>query len=149
MKMKKNYSQHKGPGKGGYQNYNNGDGNDFSKGVANKGKYNNNQGGTWKQEDNQEKAKLREQAQANYNKIKGDKNETQKIKLILNIIAPDNFEKKFGELRGFLFRGLKTEDECAEEGIDYNEDEHKLKDDSDQIDQNVLDTIVKNIFKKA
>lgn len=40
--------------------------------------------------------------------MKLDKNETQKIKLILNIIAPDNFEKKFSELRGFLFKGLKT-----------------------------------------
>jgi len=27
------------------------------------------------------------------------KNDTQKIKLILNIIAPDNKEKKFAELR--------------------------------------------------
>lgn len=74
--------------------------------------------------------------------MKLDKNETQKIKLILNIIAPDNFEKKFGELRGFLFRGLKTEEECETEGIDYNEDEHKLRDGTDQIDEQVLDVIV-------
>lgn len=62
-KMKKNYSTHnKGGGKGGYnQGYNGEGGNDFAKGTANKDrKYNNNQGGTWKKEDNEEKAKLRE-----------------------------------------------------------------------------------------
>jgi hypothetical protein len=144
-KMKKNYSHNNKPGKGGYNNQY---GDDFAKGTAGKGKYGN-QGGMWKQEDNQEKAKLREQAQANYTKIKSDKNDTQKIKLILNVIAPDNFEKKFGELRGFLFKGLKTKEECEEEEIEYIEDIHKLKEDSDQLDQNVLDTIVQNIFRKA
>lgn len=61
-KMKKNYSQHnKGGGKGYNQGYNGEGGNDFAKGTANKDrKYNNNQGGTWKKEDNEEKAKLRE-----------------------------------------------------------------------------------------
>jgi hypothetical protein len=49
----------------------------------------------------------------------------------MNIIAPDNFEKKFGELRGFLFKGLKTEEECDADGIEYNEDEHKLKEGSE------------------
>jgi hypothetical protein len=67
----------------------------------------------------------------------------------MNIIAPDNFEKKFGELRGFLFKGLKTAEECEADGIEYNEDEHKLKDGNDQIDEQVLDTIVQNIFRKA
>jgi hypothetical protein len=158
--MKKNYSQQNRGGKGGgynnNYNNNNGEGNDFAKGTANKDrKYNNNNnggggGGTWKQEDNQEKAKLREQAQANYAKIKGDKNETQKIKLILNVIAPDNFQRKFAELRGFLFKGLKTQEECEEEGIDYNEDEHKIiEGKDDQIDEVILDTIVQNIFRKA
>ena len=152
-KMKKNYSQHnKGGGKGYNQGYNQGEGNDFAKGTAQKDrKYNNNNnsGGTWKKEDTEEKAKLRELAQAQIARIRGDKNETQKIKLILNVIAPDNFTKKFGELRGFLFRGLKTQEECEEEGIDYNEDEHKLTEGGDQIDEVILDTIVQNIFRKA
>lgn len=61
--MKKNYSHSNKGGKGYNQGYNNGEGgNDFAKGTANKDrKYNNNNGGgQWKQEDNQEKAKLRE-----------------------------------------------------------------------------------------
>jgi hypothetical protein len=104
--MKKNYSQNaKGGGKG-YNNY--GEDNEFSKGTANKDRNKGGNQGFWKPEDNQEKAKLREQAIENQKRMKADKNDTQKIKLILNVIAPDNFEKKFAELRGFLFRGLKT-----------------------------------------
>ena len=67
----------------------------------------------------------------------------------MNIIAPDNFEKKFAELRGFLFRDLKSKEECLDEGIDYDEKVHKLVDGSDQIDETILDTIVQNIFRKA
>jgi len=44
----------------------------------------------------------------------------QKIRLILNVIAPDNVDKKFKELRDYLFPGLKTRNECFEEEIDYN-----------------------------
>lgn len=44
----------------------------------------------------------------------------------MNIIAPDNKDKKMAELRAFLFKGLKTQEECNEEGIEYDEKEHKL-----------------------
>jgi len=33
----------------------------------------------------------------------------QKIRLILNVITPDNYDKKFAELRGYLFDDLKSE----------------------------------------
>jgi hypothetical protein len=69
------------------------------------------------------------------------------VKLILNVIAPDNYEKKFTELRGFLFPGLKTRTECFDEEIEYDEHEHKLQE--DVINVEILDTIVKNTFKKA
>jgi hypothetical protein len=37
----------------------------------------------------------------------------------MNVISPDNFEKKVKELRGYLFGDqYKTEDECFEEGLD-------------------------------
>ena len=128
-KMKKSYSNNRPGGK--YQNYNKDGGDAFEKGTAKPRNYNNNSGGTWKQEDNQEKAKLKEQAAANIAKIRADKNDTQKIKLILNVIAPDNFQKKFGELRGYLFKGLKSEEECDDEGIQYEEEIHKLTEGSD------------------
>ena len=73
-------------------------------------------------------------------KMRQDKNEIQKIRLILNVITPDNFDKKFKELRGFLFNELKTKTECEEEGIGYNEEEHKLSENWEN--QEILDTIV-------
>jgi len=55
----------------------------------------------WKPEDSKEKAKLKEQAIAMQKKVTMEKNEAQKIRLILNVITPENFEKKFRELRQF------------------------------------------------
>ena len=46
--------------------------------------------GMWKMEDTAEKAKLKEKAKAMYEKVNMTKNETQQIRLILNIITPDN-----------------------------------------------------------
>ena len=67
--------------------------------------------------------------------------------MILNVITPDNFEKKFAELRGFLFNDLRTKAECDDEGITYDEKTHKLGEDWEN--QEILDTIVQNIFRKA
>jgi hypothetical protein len=64
--------------------------------------------GSWKMEDTAEKAKLREKAKAMYEKVTMVKNEEQKIRLILNVITPDNYDKKFAELRGFLFSNLRS-----------------------------------------
>ena len=47
-----------------------------------------------------------------------------------------------------MFKDFKTQDECLEEEIEYSEDINKLKCD-DQIDIQLLDTIVQNIFRKA
>jgi len=80
-------------------------------------------------------------------KVNQSKNEEQKIRLILNIITPDNYAKKFGELRGFLFPSLKKRDECKEEEIEFDEEEHKLTDEIVRTD--ILNTIVENIFRKA
>jgi len=38
----------------------------------------------------------------------------QKIRLLLNVITPDNYYRKFAELREFLFPGMKTRAECEE-----------------------------------
>tara|TARA_B110000285_G_C15133671_1_gene625381 strand:+ start:1599 stop:2249 length:651 start_codon:yes stop_codon:yes gene_type:complete len=103
--------------------------------------------GLWRGEDVEEKNKLKLIAQKNHENAKKDKNENQKIRLNLNIIAPDNYTKKFAELRGYLFPGLKMRSECKEEGIDYNEEEHKLLDGN--INEEILKTIVDNIFRKA
>jgi len=64
----------------------------------------------------------------------------------MNVIAPDNFDKKFGQLRDHLYKGLKTRDECFTEEIEYDADTHKLQ---DNIDEEILDIIVNRIFAKA
>ena len=64
------------------------------------------------------------------------------------MIAPDTFDKKFGELRQYLFNDLKTSDECFNQEIPYDESIHKLQSD-DMIDEVLLDTIVNNVVRKA
>ena len=96
-------------------------------------------GGTWKQEDTTEKAKLKEKAIAMHAKVTMEKNESQKIRLILNVITPDNYEKKFKELRSFLFMDLKTKEECEDDDEKYDEDT-ALGDDNMRTD--ILETIV-------
>jgi hypothetical protein len=97
-------------------------------------------------EDTAEKAKLREKAIAMQKKVKMEKNTEQKIRLILNVITPDNFEKKFNELRGFLFGELKNREECENEEIEYL-DENILQEEN--INTEILTVIVQNIFRKA
>ena len=130
-------------------------GNDFAMGTGKPyNNYNNKPHGyqqdsmqtPWKPEDSKEKAKLKEQAIAMQKKVTMEKNEAQKIRLILNVITPENFEKKFRELRQFQFDGLKTREECQDEGIDYSE-EFKLT--AEKVRQDILETIVNNIFRKA
>jgi hypothetical protein len=46
--------------------------------------------------------------------------------LILNVIAPDNYNKKFAELREYLFRDKKTSNEVfsSDQEETYNPDIH-------------------------
>lgn len=60
----------------------------------------------WKMEDNTEKKKLIEMAKEMHKKAIMPKSQTQQVKLILNVITPDNYPKKFGELREILFPSL-------------------------------------------
>lgn len=75
------------------------------------------------------------------------KNDAQQVKLILNVIAPDNCKKKFQELRDILFPDLKTRTECFNSEVDYDRNSHLLP--VGVINSEILDIIVKNIFKKA
>jgi len=60
--------------------------------------------------------------------------------LICNVITPDNFEKKFKELRHHTFGDLKLP---TEKGFDPNVD--RLT----EVSQENLDLIVERIFSKA
>ena len=45
----------------------------------------------------------------------------------MNVISPDNFDKKVMELKFYLFGDqFKTEDDCFDEGIEFNQELHKL-----------------------
>jgi hypothetical protein len=74
-----------------------------------------------RQEANELRKKLFEESKKIIEKAKSDKNTQQKIRLIVNVITPDNFEKKFDELRGYMFGELKTPNE---EG--YDKEMHPL-----------------------
>ena len=80
-------------------------------------------------------------------KVSMAKNEGQKIRLILNVITPDNLDKKFKELRAFQFDDMMSKEECEEAKILYDEEVHKLTD--EKIRADILETIVQNIFRKA
>ena len=66
----------------------------------------------------------------------------------MNVISPDNFEKKVKELRGYLFGDqYKTKHECSEEELDYNPELHILK--PEQMNNEMIEAIIFNIFRKA
>jgi len=94
-----------------------------------------------------EKELLKQQAQARQENLKQEKNVIQKIRLILNVITPDNFDKKFGELRTYLFADLMSREETDEKDMEYLEETHKLKDGDTNTE--ILNVIVENIFRKA
>ena len=77
-------------------------------------------------------------------KIRQEKNLNQKIRLITNQIAPDNFDKKFNELRAVIFGSFKH---SKEHGFDPKVDfpiseKNKLNDEN-------MKTVVESIFRKA
>lgn len=108
----------KGKQGGGYRNNNqmqkkssynkDGEGGDFQRNRPYKQHNFRESEGEWKREDTEERMKLKQKALEIQKKVKMEKNESQKIRLILNVITPDNFDKKFGELRKFLFGDMMT-----------------------------------------
>ena len=128
---------------GGHHAHGDADGGDsFARGTAKHGK----EGFT--RHLDEARARLRKEAQERKEKITKPKNVVQKIKLILNLITPDNFEKKRDELRAYLFgTEVRTRDECFADGVEYDEEIHQLRD--DDIGEEILETIVQNIFRKA
>lgn len=86
--------------------------------------------------------KLEEESKKKFEEVKKEKNVPQQIRLICNIIAPDNFEKKFAELRQLMFEDLKYP---GEEGYDPAVDKPL----SSALNQENMTNIVQTIFRKA
>jgi len=59
------------------------------------------------------------------------------------VILPDNFEKKFAELRGYTFGDLKTPTEPG-----YDKEKHPTLTDENLSEEN-LQIVVETIFRKA
>ena len=74
--------------------------------------------------------KLKEKAKANIEAAKSEKDNTQTVRLWLNQITPDNYEKKSSELRGLLFGDRKLKDEVGfdkqTEVFVVDEQKHKI-----------------------
>ena len=66
----------------------------------------------------------------------------------MNVISPDNFDKKVKELRLYLLgEQFKTEDECFDENIDFDPEVHILK--AELMNNEIIEAIIFNIFRKA
>ena len=56
----------------------------------------------------------------------------------MNVISPDNFDKKVKELRLYLLgEQFKTEDECFDENIDFDPEVHILK--AEQMNNEIIE----------
>jgi len=82
---------------------------------------------------------LRETAKKHLLAAKGEKDNTQTVRLWLNQITPDNYNKKETELRGLLFG----------DRIAVNEPGFEEQDSEFQIDEAKKLIVVQTIFRKA
>ena len=84
-------------------------------------------------------AKLREKAKANIEEAKKEKDNSQNVRLWLNQISPDNYDKKQTELRSLMFGDRKA---IGEPGY-----EEQIKE--FEVDKDKQELVVKTIFRKA
>lgn len=84
--------------------------------------------------------KLKNQSKKNMEEVKLEKADTQRVRLWLNQITPDNFAKKSGELRELLIGNAKL---LNEEGFDIKEAENLKINEEKQL------IVVETIFRKA
>ena len=66
----------------------------------------------------------------------------------MNVISPDNFEKKVKELRFYLFgEKFKLLDECIEQDLYFDPEIHVLR--LDNMNREIIEFTAFNLFKKA
>lgn len=94
----------------------------------------------WRAEEDEMVQKLKKQSKKNMEEAKSEKQDFQRVRLWLNQISPDNFDKKSGELRELLIGNAKI---MGEPGFDL-EEAKKMK-----IDDEKQKIVVETIFRKA
>lgn len=97
-------------------------------------------GDEWRAEEDETVQKLKQQAKKVMEEAKSEKQDFQRVRLWLNQISPDNFEKKSGELRELLIGNAKLMSEAG-----FNTEEAK----SVKIDEEKQKIVVETIFRKA
>lgn len=91
------------------------------RGYDNKSRYTNDkppQSDEWRAEEDEMVQKLKKQSKKFMEEAKTEKQDYQRVRLWLNQISPDNFEKKSGELRELLIGSAKL---LSEPGFDKEE----------------------------
>ncbi len=83
--------------------------------------------------------KLKLKAQQNIEVARQTKDNNQNVRLWLNQITPDNYEKKNSELRSLMFGDRKAKDEAG-----YDDQEPIF-----EVDKQKQEIVVKTIFRKA
>ena len=96
-----------------------------------------------RQESDVLRKKLIEESKKTIEKATGDKNILRKIRLIVNVILPDNFDMKFEELRGYTFGDLKAPNETG-----YDKILHPTLSDENVSKENIQ-IVVETILLKA
>ena len=84
-------------------------------------------------------SKLKLKAQQNIEVARKEKDNNQNVRLWLNQITPDNYDKKQSELRSLMFGDRKAMGETG-----YAEQETPF-----EVDKEKQEIVVKNIFRKA
>jgi len=89
---------------------------------------------------NKIKTEMEQMAIKNMEAVKADKNDAQKVRLKLNQITPDNFDRKVSELREMLIGDRKL---FSEDGFDA------VAAEGFKISEEILQIVVQTIFRKA
>lgn len=97
-------------------------------------------GDDWRAEEDEMVQKLKKQSKRIMEEAKSEKQDYQRVRLWLNQISPDNFEKKSGELRELLIGSAKL---MSEKGFDLEEAKNM------KIDEEKQSIVVAIIFRKA
>lgn len=83
----------------------------------------------WRAEEDEMVQKLKQQSKKFMEEAKSEKADNQRVRLWLNQISPDNFDKKSGELRELLIGNAKL---MSEPGFDEEEAKAMKIDDEKQ-----------------
>jgi len=101
-------------------------------------------------EERREKDKLKKDAERNMLAVKADKNDVQKVRILLNQITMENYTTMKDKLRKLIFGDRQTYEEQAHKLIGTQKAELKeaLKE-SGGIQKEIEDIVVATIFRKA